>query len=80
MLTSFSSTISELTNISRKDIHSRMAEMRSALKLLHNNVILLQCMRRGLGTQWKQEPVTLEDALGMHIRLPLEVVNSWDAW
>lgn len=57
-----------------------MAEMRSALKLLHNNVILLQCMRRGLGTQWKQEPVTLEDALGMHIRLPLEVVNSWDAW
>ena len=32
---------------------------------------------RGLDTHWKQPPVTLEDALGNLIPIPLELVNSW---
>jgi hypothetical protein len=33
---------------------------------------------RGLDTHWKQAPVTLEDALGNLIPIPLELINSWD--
>lgn len=36
-----------------------------------------QATPRGLGTGWQQDPVTLEDALGFRIPLPLELVNSW---
>lgn len=27
---------------------------------------------------WQDDPVTLEDALGFLVRIPLELVNSWD--
>jgi len=64
--------------MTRKDILSSVVDMGSVLKLLQNNVISLQGIHRGLRTQWKQEPVTLEDALGIHIRLPLELIDSWD--
>jgi len=31
----------------------------------------------GLGTHWNQAPVTLEDAHGFLVPIPLELVNSW---
>ncbi|KAL5316344.1 hypothetical protein ACEPPN_015389 [Leptodophora sp. 'Broadleaf-Isolate-01'] len=37
-----------------------------------------QSAPRGLGTGWQQDPVTLEDALGFRIPIPLDLVNSWD--
>jgi len=52
--------------------------MKSLLSLLRCHLKYQQSTPRGLGTHWKQAPVTLEDALGFLIPLPLELVNSWE--
>jgi hypothetical protein len=44
---------------------------------LPESMVSQQATPRGLGTGWQQDPVTLEDALGFRIPLPLELVNSW---
>jgi hypothetical protein len=55
-----------------------VVDVKSMMTLLHNNILPIHAIPRSLGTQWQQEPVTLEDALGNRIPLPLELVNSWD--
>jgi phage gp36-like protein len=37
-----------------------------------------QQIQRGLGTHWQHDPAVLEDALGNRIRLPLEMIKSWE--
>lgn len=59
-------------------MHAIAIDMKGVLALLHNNLLSLQATPRGLGTNWQQEPVTLEDALGCMVPIPLELVNSWD--
>ena len=53
-------------------------DIRAILGLFQTHISALQATPRGLGTHWQQAPVTLEDALGNMIPLPLELVNSWD--
>jgi hypothetical protein len=67
-----------LTTVSRTQVHAIAVDMKSVLALLHNNLLSLQSTPRGLGTHWLQEPMTLEDALGFMVPIPLELVNSWD--
>ncbi|PQE14012.1 Glycoside hydrolase superfamily protein [Rutstroemia sp. NJR-2017a BBW] len=43
------------------------------------HIAMQQLTPRGLGTGWQQDPVTLEDALGFRVPIPLELVTSWDA-
>ena len=53
-------------------------EMKNTLSQLHGHILSQQATPRGIGTQWRQEPMTLEDALGFLVPIPLELVNSWD--
>ncbi len=52
--------------------------MNSVLSLLRNHIVSQQAAPRGLGTHWQQAPVTLEDALGFMVPIPLELVNTWE--
>jgi hypothetical protein len=62
----------------RTQVHSMIADVRSILGLFQSHILSQQSTPRGLGTGWQQEPVTLEDALGFRIPIPLELVNSWE--
>jgi len=53
-------------------------DIKNILRLFQSNISMQQSTPRGLGTSWHQDPVTLEDALGFRIPIPLELVNSWD--
>ena len=53
-------------------------DIKNLLGLFRSHMSLQQSTPRGLGTAWQQEPVTLEDALGFRIPIPLELVNSWE--
>ncbi|CZR63961.1 uncharacterized protein PAC_13858 [Phialocephala subalpina] len=53
-------------------VHTIVIDIRAMLSLLRNQI------PRGLGTHWQQEPVTLEDALGFRVPIPLELVDSWE--
>ena len=53
-------------------------DIKNILCLFQSNILSQQATPRGLGTGWQQDPVTLEDALGFRIPLPLELVNSWE--
>jgi hypothetical protein len=55
-----------------------MIDLRSLLGLLQSQIPSQQAIPTGIGTHWKQAPVTLEDAHGHLIPIPLELVNSWD--
>jgi hypothetical protein len=67
-----------LTGMSRIQVHSIAVDMKSVLALLHSNTLSAQTILRGLNTLWQDDPVTLKDALGFLVRIPLELVNSWD--
>jgi hypothetical protein len=69
---------SRLTLKSRPRIYSIAIDMRSWFSRLNDQIASLQITPRGLETHWKQAPVTLEDALGFLVPIPLELVNSWD--
>lgn len=62
----------------RAQVHLIAIDMRSLLSILHNHILSHEAAPRGLGTHWQQAPVTLEDALGFMIPIPLELVNSWE--
>jgi hypothetical protein len=70
--------IYELIFLPRTQVRSIAIDMRNMLSLLHNSIVVQQAAPRCLGGHWKQAPVTLEDALGFMIPIPLELVNSWD--
>jgi hypothetical protein len=53
-------------------------DIKNTLGSFHSHILSNQYTPRGLGTGWQQDPVTLEDALGFKIPLPLELVDSWD--
>ena len=55
-----------------------IVEIKDIVVLFHSQIASQQSTPRGLVTGWQQDPVTLEDALGFRIPLPLELVNSWD--
>ncbi|KAF4615625.1 hypothetical protein G7Y89_g15282 [Cudoniella acicularis] len=59
-------------------VHTIVIDMKSVLSLLHSHLLSQQATPRGLGTHWQQAPVTLEDALGFMVPIPLELVNSWE--
>lgn len=48
------------------------------LEFFRAEMSMAETTPRGLDTHWKQAPVTLEDALGNLIPIPLELINSWD--
>lgn len=52
--------------------------MKNILSLLQSHTLAQQATPRTIGGCWEQDPVSLEDALGCVIRIPLELVNSWD--
>ena len=54
-------------------------DIKNILGLFQSHISMQQSTPQGLGTGWQQDPVTLEDALGFRIPIPLELVNSWDA-
>lgn len=62
----------------RTQVHSMTADIKNILGLFQSHMLSQQSTPRGLGTGWQQEPVTLEDALGFRIPIPLELVNSWE--
>jgi hypothetical protein len=64
--------------MSRIQVHSIAVDMKSVLALLHSNMLSAQTIPRALGTHWQKDPVTLEDLLVFLVRIPLELVNSWD--
>lgn len=70
--------LSELKLFSRTQVDIITIEMRNLLAQLNNHILSQQATPRGLGTHWQQEPMTLEDALGVQIPIPLELVTSWD--
>jgi hypothetical protein len=53
-------------------------DIKNILGLFHSHISSQQSTPRGIVTGWQQDPVTLEDALGFRIPLPLELVDSWD--
>jgi hypothetical protein len=55
-----------------------VSDLKSTLSLLQSHILAQQATPRGIGIHWQQEPVTLEDALGFMIPIPLELVDSWD--
>lgn len=73
-----SETMRELILLSRSQVRSIVIDMRSLLYLLHNSIATQQAAPRCLGGHWQQAPVTLEDALGFVIPIPLELINTWD--
>ncbi|PVH79347.1 hypothetical protein DL98DRAFT_589416 [Cadophora sp. DSE1049] len=73
ILTNVRSTVASLAQVRLIAI-----DMKCLLGLLHNHIVSIQATPRGLGTHWQQAPVTLEDALGFVIPIPLELVNTWE--
>ncbi|KAE8441910.1 hypothetical protein EG329_004168 [Mollisiaceae sp. DMI_Dod_QoI] len=63
---------------SLSQVHSIVIDMKSVLSLLCNHILSQQAAPHGLGTHWQQAPVTLEDALGFMVPIPLELVNTWE--
>ena len=59
-------------------IHAAVLEIGATLRVFQHHIYAQHTTPRGLGTHWAQQPVTLEDALGRLIPLPLELVDSWD--
>jgi hypothetical protein len=53
-------------------------DIKALLDIFKAQMSITEVTPRGLDTHWKQAPVTLEDALGNVIPIPLELVNSWD--
>ncbi|CZR54355.1 uncharacterized protein PAC_04239 [Phialocephala subalpina] len=54
--------------------------MCSMLSSSHTLVSEQMAIPKGLDTCWKQAPVTLEDALGALVPIPLELVTSWELY
>jgi hypothetical protein len=52
-------------------------DIKNILDLFQSHMESQQSTPWGLGTGWQQNPVTLEDALGLRITIPLEIVTSW---
>jgi hypothetical protein len=52
-------------------------DIKNILYLFQSHMESQQSTPWGLGTGWQQNPVTLEDALGHRITIPLEIVTSW---
>ena len=57
---------------------SLASDIKGLLETFKAHMFILEATPRGLNTHWKQAPVTLEDALGNVIPIPLELVNSWE--
>lgn len=57
-------------------VHTIVIDMKSVLSLLRSHILSQQATPCGLGTHWQQAPVTLEDARGFLVPIPLELVNS----
>ncbi|KAH8820125.1 hypothetical protein F5884DRAFT_744486 [Xylogone sp. PMI_703] len=68
----------ELKEQSKTQIHTIATDIKNLLVLLQSHIRSQQAMPRGLGGCWKQAPVSLEDAMGFVIPIPLELVNPWD--
>jgi len=64
--------------ISRTQVKSTVIDIKAILDIFKARMSIMEVTPRGLDTHWKQAPVTLEDALGNVIPIPLELVNSWD--
>lgn len=62
----------------RTQVKSIITDIKRLLELFGAQMLMAESTPRGLDTHWKQAPVTLEDALGNLIPIPLELVNSWD--
>lgn len=62
----------------RTQVHSMTVDIRNLLFLFQGHMSLQQSAPRSLGTSWQQDPVTLEDALGFRIPIPLELIDSWE--
>ncbi|KAF4633139.1 hypothetical protein G7Y89_g4976 [Cudoniella acicularis] len=56
---------------------THIIDMKTVLSQVRCHILAQQTTPRGLGTHWQQAPVTLEDALGFLVPIPLELVNSW---
>jgi hypothetical protein len=54
-------------------------DIKNILGFFQGDISTQQSTPSGLGTCWQQDFVTLEDALGFRLRIPLEVIDSWDA-
>ena len=52
-------------------------DIKKILDLFQSHMESQQSTPWGLGTSWQQNPVILEDALGLRITIPLEIVTSW---
>jgi hypothetical protein len=59
-------------------VHTIAIDTKNFLSLLQSHMLAQQATPRTIGGCWQQAPVTLEDALGFVIPIPLELVNSWD--
>jgi hypothetical protein len=69
---------SELILSKVSQVRSIVIDMKALLDFFRSSMLVQHATPRGLGTHWQQAPVTLEDALGYQIPLPLELVYSWD--
>ena len=59
-------------------MHTIVIDVKNFLSLLQSHMLGQQAISRTIGGCWQQAPVTLEDALGFVVPIPLELVNSWD--
>jgi len=64
----------------RTQVKSIIVDIKGVLEMFKSQMSMAEATPRGLDTHWKQAPMTLEDALGNFIPIPLELVNSWDVW
>jgi hypothetical protein len=60
----------------RSQVHTIAIDMKNFLSLLQSHTLAQQTTPRTIGGCWQQAPVTLEDALGYVIPIPLELANS----
>jgi ABC-type phosphate transport system auxiliary subunit len=59
-------------------VQAGVTDVKNTLSVFQSQISSIQATPRGLETHWRQEPVTLEDARGNILPIPLELVNSWD--
>ncbi|KAE9373748.1 hypothetical protein N431DRAFT_338810 [Stipitochalara longipes BDJ] len=63
--------------VSLTQVHSIAIDIKNILYFFQSHMRLQQSTPRGIGTGWQYDPVTLEDALGFRVPIPLEIVTSW---
>ncbi len=66
------------TKISSAKFEASITQMRKTIERVMTSVHVQTARPTGFASCWKQAPMTLEDAHGRLLLLPLELVVSWE--